>query len=886
MKISCQRNPWKCYLFLLWFIIGRGSFSLLPAQTLIFEENFDNWSGSPACPDGWLCMTTSDCVSDTACYWGPEDQFDPTFSPIEQGCDNSEHYARSHTSQLRLGERVSITSPVIDLSLYPMTDSLSVNFCYINASETVIDTDGIWVQMSGDGGVNWALVYIDIVTVYNSWQQISLSIPPIFRSSLFRVRFEALGDQASLDLGIDLVQVVRSSVACEAGTSTISTQSSTTVCLNGPATPTTFVRSTETGLNPAYLYLVVDEEQNILEVLGDSVFDFRQLGAGIYTVWGIAYVGDLNAEPGMNLEDVQASECAVRSRNSLNIEVVKLDIAVERLSDYGGFDVQCADGMNGRANVQISGSAPPFSILWSNGEQDSMASALPVGEVSVRVADGRGCVADTALTLSAPDSLTLEASVTSDYNGADISSPGAMDGEALAVASGGVEGYTYTWNTNPPQTGPTATNLGAGIYEVVALDSNDCRASTTVIVRNPVPLSAEASVTTDYNGFGVSCAGENDGQVEVAVFGGIQPYEIVWQTDPPQMGPTASDLSEGTYTVRIRDAAGDSIFQQVSLRAPGNLRATLTPTAPICMGDSTGTITLEVSGGLAPYEIEWSTGEQGASIRNLISGNYTSTIRDNNDCVVVVSTSIQSESDLQLNLAASDITCFGVGDGFILSALEGGVPPFEFNWSNGETGLNVFNLEAGNYSVQVKDALGCALRDSAWVREPDSLTITVETRPDDGQGIGSASVSITGGVPPYQYNWSHAPQDTSREVQGLFAGSYSVSVTDGSGCSKMQSFEIGENALGFCPQIHMGFTPNGDGVNEFWHIPCLESLGDHSITILNRWGQVLQEFAPYDNTWNGTVNGQPLPEGTYFYIIRRLGNSGRRIFKGTISILR
>ena len=73
-------------------------------------------------------------------------------------------------------------------------------------------------------------------------------------------------------------------------------------------------------------------------------------------------------------------------------------------------------------------------------------------------------------------------------------------------------------------------------------------------------------------------------------------------------------------------------------------------------------------------------------------------------------------------------------------------------------------------------------------------------------------------------------------------------------------------------KVYTGFSPNGDGINDFFRIDGLEQFEKHSIRIFNRWGSLVFETQQYNNDWYGTHEGRDLPDGTYFYMIETDGN--------------
>lgn len=79
------------------------------------------------------------------------------------------------------------------------------------------------------------------------------------------------------------------------------------------------------------------------------------------------------------------------------------------------------------------------------------------------------------------------------------------------------------------------------------------------------------------------------------------------------------------------------------------------------------------------------------------------------------------------------------------------------------------------------------------------------------------------------------------------------------------------------------FTPNNDGMNDYWYIPHLDQYGKLQVTVYNRFGQAVYRSDSYKNDWDGTWNGYPLPSATYYYIIK---SSVKGYIKGVVNIVR
>ncbi|GIV27289.1 MAG: hypothetical protein KatS3mg027_1103 [Bacteroidia bacterium] len=156
-----------------------------------------------------------------------------------------------------------------------------------------------------------------------------------------------------------------------------------------------------------------------------------------------------------------------------------------------------------------------------------------------------------------------------------------------------------------------------------------------------------------------------------------------------------------------------------------------------------------------------------------------------------------STSIVSANIVSQNITCNGFANGSATLNVTGGTPPITYTWSNGSNSQSVSGLAPGTYTVQYNDAGGCVFSKTVNITQPPALNITgVQTRSLQcyGQSNGSATVNVTGGTSPYSYNWAPAPGSTpNNTVNGLSAGSYTVSVTDANGCpTQTASFNINQ----------------------------------------------------------------------------------------------
>ncbi|RMG77923.1 MAG: hypothetical protein D6714_19060 [Bacteroidetes bacterium] len=245
-----------------------------------------------------------------------------------------------------------------------------------------------------------------------------------------------------------------------------------------------------------------------------------------------------------------------------------------------------------------------------------------------------------------------------------------------------------------------------------------------------------------------------------------------------------------------------------------------------------------------------------------------------------------SDIGFSVNADITHVGCKGETTGSILLQTNAGTPPFVFSWDNGASTPAINNLPAGNYAYTVTDSQGCLATNQVTVEEPtDHLAVTFNiTKASCGQSEdGVIEAIVTGGTPPYSYEWSNG--ETTPTIQNLNPGAYSVVVTDNNGCvlNSNNGTELSEACR---PLIYNIVTPNGDGMNDTWEIEDVQNFPDISIHIYNRWGALVFDTKGYQNDWAGTDNsGNPLLSGAYYYVVEL--NDGHGItLTGPITLVR
>ncbi|NNC86324.1 MAG: T9SS type A sorting domain-containing protein, partial [Bacteroidia bacterium] len=264
---------------------------------------------------------------------------------------------------------------------------------------------------------------------------------------------------------------------------------------------------------------------------------------------------------------------------------------------------------------------------------------------------------------------------------------------------------------------------------------------------------------------------------------------------------TVGNLGAGTYYVTVTDGNGCTAIDSITIGGSTALQMdTITSTSVTCKGDADGTASIgNVSGGNTPYTVEWNTTppQFTATALGLAPGIYSATVTDANGCTIIDSVEV-TEPDEVLSLfldGVQTVDCAGGSTGSATVLASGGTPPYSYLWSDGQVTGSATNLSAQIYVVTVTDENGCQDLISVPVASPFSLSVNVNKTDAlcNSDSSGTASAVINGGTAPYSYIWLNALNDTlgtSSSVGSLYPGTYTIIVTDSSGCMAMNSFTI------------------------------------------------------------------------------------------------
>ncbi|MEN0008634.1 MBG domain-containing protein [Flavobacterium nitrogenifigens] len=463
-------------------------------------------------------------------------------------------------------------------------------------------------------------------------------------------------------------------------------------------------------------------------------------------------------------------------------------------------DVACFGDTTGQATATPSGGTGNYTYLWSNGEETATITGLAAATTyTVTVTDENLCSNTANVTIGQPSApLTLTPGTVN-----NTSCYGGANGTAQVIALGGTLNYTYSWNTNPIQTTATATGLSAGTYTVTVKDANQC------VKTLDFPISEPPALTLTPSQNNVSCNGGSNGSATITVTGGTGAYTYNWSTGAHST--SISGLMEGIYTVTVTDENNCSDSYNFNITQPPILDATQSQTDVLCNGGATGTATVSPFGGAGDYTYAWSpSGGSAATATGLPADTYTCTITDKNGCFITKTFVIGEPSALNATTTQVDATCSTGGEATVIPS--GGVGGYSYSWSpSGGIAATASGLTAGTYYCTITDGNGCSIMRSVTINTTNTLVATTGKTDVlcNGASTGSAWVVPSGAAGPFTYEWTPNVGSTDT-VNNLTAGSYSVKIIAGNGCSIIKNFTITEpSAIVITPGAKTNVSCNG-----------------------------------------------------------------------------
>lgn len=456
------------------------------------------------------------------------------------------------------------------------------------------------------------------------------------------------------------------------------------------------------------------------------------------------------------------------------------------------------------------------------------------------------------------------------YTGSPAGGMWGSSSSAIATVSGGIVG---------------GADVGTAIITYTITNSCGTASDTQMITISPLPAAT-------VSGPAALCLGTS------ATFTGA-PSGGTWHTSSPAVATINSSgyvnsLGAGTTVISYTtsNSCGSATDTLPLIVVPLPDAGVITAPSVLCVGASMS-INNSVSGGswsIAPISVA-TINTSPDIITGLSAGTAILSYNippDDHGCTNVATFSVSLIPGLTVAGSINDIKCAG-DTGSILLTVSGGVGPYQYTWYNGSTANVVNDLAPGSYTVAISDpASGCNTSDSFTIGNAVPILLSsVEVNDRCSGRHGEIDITVSGGASPYTYSWSNGA--ATEDITDLLAGGYSVTVRDANQCYKEFSIVVGEDSCGQIV-IHNVITPNGDGINDAWIIDGLSTHPNTGVTVFDKWGDAVFKAGNYDNTWSGKgTNGDLIPDGTYFYLVKLAEKdnfTGKKDFTGSLLIKR
>ncbi|MCF6295834.1 MAG: T9SS type B sorting domain-containing protein [Flavobacteriaceae bacterium] len=511
----------------------------------------------------------------------------------------------------------------------------------------------------------------------------------------------------------------------------------------------------------------------------------------------------------------------------------------------------------------------------------STTFSVPDGTYQYYVRDANGCVANVSneITIDPLPELVINLQSTDPT----INCAGDNTGSIVATAQGGLGNYIYTLqdalgNTVPAiQNSPGVfTELVAGTY-VVFVESGDCDITSSPITITEPTTQLEVNFTVN----DVTCSGNNDGVLEISATGGtgIIKYAISPQLDQFFETNIFENLSPGNYDVIAQDVLGCYVIFNFTINDPEQVILNIVPDSlleEVCEGDGNGEFSIDISGGTLPYSVSldnydgpYITGASGQTLFDFIGlngGDHTVYVRDAEGCEsewnITFPESVRINPIVEIDYTCENNTLNNIVMVIVDESITD-LSELDYSLDGGPYQMsNIFTDVAPgtDYYIDVRHTNGCIqTTDLFFIEDYEPLSLILS----EGDEAGEIIAITNGGTGYYQYTLNGEDYGITNTFIVTEEGTYTVIVTDSSGCQAIAEIEI--EIVGPC--IPNYFTPNGDGVTDTWTPGCIEDFPNLTFDIFDRYGRKVATYRAGEY-WDGRYKGNELPTGDYWYVVR------------------
>lgn len=479
-------------------------------------------------------------------------------------------------------------------------------------------------------------------------------------------------------------------------------------------------------------------------------------------------------------------------------------------SNYNGFGVSYSGATDGSIDVTVEGGSGNYIYSWvgPNGfsalTQD--LNGVVAGNYSVTINDSYCPRVILNFVLTQPPELLFEEDLSAHVNllcfgysngafGITITKESIPPYDFQVVNSSGTVVTAVTDSSNINQ---VFNGLSSDTYTVIITDANG-----GIKKRNGITITQPDEILIAVATTAMTCYGANNASITLTVSGGTAPYQAQWENFAS--GFYQNNLAAGLYTILVTD--NNNCTKQITVDIPEAPMFKVNPvvTNISCFGAHDGSIVLNFVGGTPPVNLVWSDGSTSGTTRNNLGpGTYSVTIIDGTPCTIFRTFTILEPQPVVVSANLTNaFDCDNANSGAINLLVSGGTPPFNYLWSNGTTTEDLNSILAGNYLITVTDARNCIKTAQYKITRQEPINIQVLTQTDFNCETHTVSQSflakVSGGIPPYQINWSSgAVSGINNEImQTDTNGAVLLKTTDSYGCIATQTLVVAMPELGY-----------------------------------------------------------------------------------------
>ena len=391
------------------------------------------------------------------------------------------------------------------------------------------------------------------------------------------------------------------------------------------------------------------------------------------------------------------------------------------------------------------------------------------------------------------------------YSVPNSSCGGTPIGKVIITGLTGNGPFTYLWSNGAITN--SITGLTAGVYSVQVTDSYGCNLSNsaTVSTVNPIGFGSFTSVPP-------SCF-NSDGSITLTITGGTAPYYYSASTGDVLISYsqqyTITGLSSGNYLFQVTDAGLCSIVVGTNIVSPQGISSVSVNAQNSTCSSTNGQIIVSVIGGVTPYSytliypdgnsLSINNNQTTQLFENLVTGTYTVAVSDSSGCYYMDEKTIYAQNTFTISTSAVGTSCNQRNGKITVTRTTGGTEPFDFSLDGVTnfidttlTAVTFSNVASGQHIITVSDATGCTQTANVYVTSSPQLDYSLySTSCGDGTS-GTITAFISSGTPPFTYQWSNNVPGNPQQIQvsALTAGTYSVVITDSTGCTLRRSTSI------------------------------------------------------------------------------------------------